>query len=152
MLGDGFRRIKAKTNLRGMAHEVERSKEVGGDSRNQHAKDPAQRKKWKNNQRGEVRENGKIEDSLCVYESQILRLAAVCGARRHRNHEVGNRQFLRANRDTQVDANAHGLAGAQVKMSCVNQEAGSARMLRRQGWEGTWGRQRRDSGFTDGNI
>lgn len=102
--------------------------------------------------RGEVRENGKIEDSLCVYESQILRLAAVGGARRHRNHEVGNWQLLRASRDTQVGANVHGLAGAQMRMSYVNQEAGSARMHRRQGWEGTWGRQRRDSGFINGNI
>lgn len=47
-----------------------------------------------------MRENGKIEDSVGVYESQILRLAAVGGARRHRNHEVGNRQLLRASRDT----------------------------------------------------
>ena len=35
-------------------------------------------------------------------------------------------QLLRASRDTQVDANAHGLAGAQVRTSCVSQEAQEA--------------------------
>lgn len=44
--------LKQKPNWRGMVHEVKRSKEMGGDRRNQHAKDPAQRRKWKNNERG----------------------------------------------------------------------------------------------------
>lgn len=97
-----------------------------------------------------MRENGKIEDSLDVYESQILRLAAVGGARRHQDHgrfsepagtHTGGCKCAWACRSTDEDVLCESGGG-------VCQDA----MLRRQGWEGTWGRQRRDSGFTDGNI
>lgn len=70
---------------------------------------------------------------------------------------MGNRQLLRMSGNTQVSANTHGLAGAQMsilsKEACpVCQEAGSTSMLRRQGFGDAWGKQRRDSRFTDGTI
>lgn len=84
-----------------------------------------------------MRENGKIEHSLDVYKSQILRLAAVGGGKKTSEPRGGEPAASQSQqRHIQVGANVHGLAGAQMRMSCVNQEAGSARMRCSEGKAG----------------